>query len=69
MNWVAAGLIALVMSAAYLLDGPSEHDARIDTVEEKIQKLCGENAGWKLLDDGAVQCFTKRGKKTSKVQL
>ena len=39
MNWVAAGLIALVMSAAYLLDGPSEHDARVDTAEEKIQKL------------------------------
>ena len=69
MNWLAAGLVALVMSAAYLLDGPSEHDARVDTAEEKIQKMCGENAGWRLLDDGAVQCFTKRGKKTSKVQL
>ena len=69
MNWVAAGLIALVMSTAYLLDGPSEHDARVDTAEEKIQKLCGENAGWKLLDDGSIQCFTHRGFKTKKVQL
>ena len=69
MNWVAAGLIALVMSTAYLLDGPSEHDARVDTAEEKIQKLCGENAGWKLLDDGSIQCFTHRGYKTKKVQL
>jgi len=69
MNWVAAGLIALVMSAAYLLDGPSEHDARVDTAEEKIQKLCGENAGWKMLEDGVVQCYTHRGLKTRKVTL
>ena len=69
MNWVAAVLIALVMSTAYLLHGPSEHDARVDTVEEKIQKLCGENAGWKLLADGSVQCYTHRGFKTRKVTL
>jgi len=69
MNWVAAGLIALVMSTAYLLDGPSEDEARVDTVEEKIQKMCGENAGWKLLGDGSVQCFTHRGFKTRKVTL
>ena len=69
MNWVAAALIGLVMSAAYLLDGPSEHDARVDTAEEKIQKLCGENAAWKLLDDGSIQCFTHRGFKTKKVTL
>ena len=69
MNWLAAGLIALVMSAAYLLDGPSEHDARVDTTEELIQKLCGENAAWKLLADGSVQCFTHRGFKTRKVTL
>ena len=69
MNWLAAGLIALVMSTAYLLDGPSEHDARVDTAEEKIQKLCGENAGWKLLAAGSVQCYTHRGFKTRKVTL
>ena len=69
MNWLAAVLIALVMSAAYLLDGPSEHDARVDTAEEKIQKLCGENAAWKLLADGSIQCFTHRGQKTRKVTL
>lgn len=69
MNWVAAALVALVMSTAYLLDGPSEHDARVDTVEEVIQKMCGENAAWKLLDDGSVQCYTHRGLKTRKVQL
>jgi hypothetical protein len=69
MNWLAAGLIALVMSTAYLLDGPSEDEARVDTVEEKIQKMCGENAGWKMLADGSVQCFTHRGFKTRKVTL
>ena len=69
MNWLAAGLIALVMSTAYLLDEPSEHDARVDTVEEKIQRMCGENAAWKLLDDGSVQCYTHRGFKTRKVTL
>jgi len=69
MNWLAAGLVALVMSAAYLLDGPSEHEAQVDTVEEKIQRMCGENAGWKMLDDKSIQCFTHRGHKTKKVQL
>ena len=69
MNWLAAGLVALVMSTAYLLDGPSEHEARVDTVEEKIQRMCGENAGWKMLDDKLIQCFTHRGHKTKKVTL
>ena len=69
MNWVAAALVALVMSAAYLLDGPSEHEAIVDTVEEKIQRMCGENAGWKMLADGSVQCYTHRGLKTKKVTL
>ena len=69
MNWVAAMLVAIVMSTAYLLDGPSEHEARVDTVEDKIQKLCGENAGFKMLEDGSVQCYTHRGAKTRKVTL
>ena len=66
---MAAALVALVMSAAYLLDGPSEHEARVDTAEEKIQKMCGENAGWRLLEDNSIQCYTHRGAKTRKVQL
>ena len=69
MNWVAAVLVAAVMSTAYLLDGPSEHEARMDIAEEKIQKMCGENAGWKLLDDGSIQCFTHRGQKTKRFTL
>jgi len=69
LNWLAAALMAIVMSAAYLLDGPSEHEARIDTAEELIQKMCGENAAWKLLDNGSIQCYTHRGAKTRKVAL
>ena len=69
LNWIAAALIALVMSAAYLLDGPSEHEAQIDTKEELIQKMCGENAAWKMLEDGSIQCYTHRGFKTKRVAL
>lgn len=85
MNWLAAGLVALVLGTSHYLDWPSEIEAAQDAVaayksakteqerqqrfEAAVQQLCGENAGWRLLDDGAVQCFTKRGKKTSKVQL
>ena len=68
-NWLAAALVASVMSAAYLLEGPSEHEARVDTVEEVIQKMCGENAAWKMLEDGSVQCYTHRGAKTRKITL
>lgn len=81
INWTLAGLTALVLSTAYLLDGPSDHQAAIDTAaaerdaqraavaEAKFaraaQAMCGENAGWQLRADGAVQCLTKRGHKTS----
>ena len=81
INYSLAGLMALVLSTAYLLDGPSDHQAAIDTAaaerdaqraavaEAKIaraaQAMCGENAGWQRRVDGAVQCLTKRGHKTS----
>ena len=85
INWTLAVSVALVLSTAYLLDGPSDHQAAIDAAndakatqreqraqarfEKAAQQMCGENAGWKLLDNGSVQCFTKRGYKTQKVQL
>ena len=81
INWTLAGLTALVLSTAYLLDGPSDHQAAIDTAAAErdaqraavaeatfakaAQAMCGENAGWQLRADGAVQCLTKRGHKTS----
>lgn len=85
INWCLAALAALVLSTAYLLDGPSDHQAAQDAAadakatqreqaalarfEKAAQQMCGENSGWTQLDNGSVQCFTKRGKKTSKVQL
>ena len=85
INWTLAVAVSLVLSTAYLLDGPSDHQAAMDaeadakaTQREKAQQarfekaaqaMCGNNAGWQLLENGAVQCFTKRGHKTQKVQL
>jgi hypothetical protein len=85
INWTLAVVVALVLSTAYLLDGPSDHQAAIDAAadakatqreqraqarfEKAAQQMCGENAGWKLLENHSVQCFTKQGHKTQKVQL
>ena len=85
INWTLAVAVAAVLSTAYLLDGPSDHQAAMDAAsdakatqreqaqqarfEKAAQQMCGENAGWKLLENGSVQCFTKQGRKTQKVQL
>jgi hypothetical protein len=85
INWGLAALTALVLSTAYLLDGPSDHQAAMDAAadakatqreqaalarfEKAAQAMCGENAGWTQLENGAVQCFNKTGRKTQKVQL
>jgi len=83
INWLLAGLTALVLSTAYLLDGPSDHQAQIDaeasvrlaqrqarldaSFERAARAVCGENAGWQTLPNGSLQCLTKRGHKTSVV--
>ena len=85
INWTMAVAVAVVLSTAYLLDGPSEIQAAIDAAadakatqaeqraqarfEKAAQAMCGENAGWTKLENGTVQCFTKRGHATQKVQL
>ena len=85
INWTLAVAMAAVLSTAYLLDGPSDHQAAIDAAadvkatqreqaalarfEKAAQAMCGENSGWTKLENGAVQCFTKTGRKTQKVQL
>ena len=85
INWTLAALTALVLSTAYLLDGPSDHQAAMDAAsdakatqaeqraqarfERAAQAMCGDNAGWTQLENGAVQCFNKTGRKTQKVQL
>jgi hypothetical protein len=85
INWTLAVATALVLSTAYLLDGPSDHQAAIDAAsdakatqreqaqqarfEKAAQAMCGDNAGWTQLENGAVQCFNKTGRKTQKVNL
>ena len=85
INWTLAVSVALLLSTAYLLDGPSDHQAAMDAAadakatqreqraqarfEKAAQAMCGENAGWAKLENNAVQCFTKTGRKTQKVQL
>lgn len=85
INWAIAALIALGMSSAYLLDGPTDIEAarataaaRDDAIgralaeqrfERAAQAMCGENAGWQRRQDGAVQCLTKRGHRTSVVAV
>ena len=85
INWALAVAVAVVLSTAYLLDGPSDHQAALDAAanvkatqaeqraqarfEKAAQAMCGENSGWTKLENGSVQCFTKRGHKTQKVQL
>ena len=85
INWTMAVAVSLALSTAYLLDGPSDVQAAIDAAadakatqaeqraqvrfERAAQQMCGDNAGWAKLDNGSVQCFTKRGHKTQKVQL
>lgn len=85
INYTLAGLMALVLSTAYLLDGPSDIEAARATAaarddgisralaaqrfERLAQQACGENAGWQLLASGAVQCTTKRGHKTAVVAV
>jgi hypothetical protein len=80
INWSLAALTALIMSSAYLLDGPTDLQAAADAAasvryaerqaqaqerfERAAQQACGENAGWQLRADGGVQCLTKRGHKT-----
>ena len=83
INWMLAIAVAVVLSTAYLLDGPSDYQAAVDSAanaratqleqaalarfEKAAQAMCGgENATWKLLDNGSVQCFTKRGFRTTK---
>jgi hypothetical protein len=84
INWTLAVAVAAVLSTAYLLDGPSDiqaaqdaaADAQATQAEQKAQarferaaqQMCGENSGWTKLENGSVQCFTKRGHKTQKVQ-
>jgi len=85
INWGLAAMTALVLSTAYLLDGPSDHQAQIDaeasvrlaqrqarldaSFERAARAVCGENAGWQTLPNGTLQCLTKKGVKTITAQV
>lgn len=80
INVLLALALAALLSTAHLLDGPDDiataqaqalslQDAiNTQSAETRLLQfvahICGQNAGFKLLDDGAVQCYTHRGRKT-----
>lgn len=84
-NLLLVLLIAGILSTSYMLDWPSEIEAAQDaaatyranraeqidreTFEKAVQAMCGENAGWKLMEDGSIQCYTHRGFKTKRMVL
>lgn len=79
-------IVAIYAAMQTLDIGPSDHATDInqaqdlqDAIKSEAAKarfagaasqICGENAGWTLVDDGrAIQCTTKRGRRTQKVAL
>ena len=78
--------IIAIYSLMANLDGPSDHQAQADQLRNlqaiahqeaaqqrmatAAQAMCGDNAGWQLVDNATtVQCTTKRGFKTKKEVL
>lgn len=84
-NWALALAIVALYAAMQTLDGPSDHQAQADQLADlqaiakaeaaqqrmasAAQAMCGDNAGWQLVDATTVQCTTKRGHRTKKVAL
>ena len=84
-NWALALLIIAIYALMAHLDGPSDHQAQTDQLSNlqaiahqeaaqqrmaiAAQAMCGDNAGWQLVDATTVQCTTKRGFKTRKAVL
>lgn len=83
---LALAIVALYAVMQTVDLGPSDHDteqAQLQDLQAAIKseaqearfaraavQICGENAGWSLVDDGrAIQCSTKRGHRTQKVAL
>ena len=77
--------IALIITLAWLgptLDDHSTEQAQADDLQSAqqqadaqhryqatVQRLCGANAAYLELDDGVIQCKTKRGHPTRRVTL
>lgn len=51
------------------LDDARQQAAYRAQYDAKLQQLCGANAAWMELQDGAIQCTTKRGAPTRRVVL
>ena len=77
MNWAIAAAIIAVLGCMQQLDNSDEwvqsdaliqeqrEAARIVRFEKASQMICGENASFVNVGDGAIQCVTKHGHKIS----
>ena len=85
-NWVLALLVVSLYPLMATLEARSErriattHEQDLQTAikneatqarfERAASEICGQNAGWQLVDDTrTIQCTTKRGFKTRKAVL
>ena len=82
-TWLLAAAILVTLSyVGPAIDDNSDDRAQADALQDAIktsaahdrfakaaQALCGPNAGWAELPDGAVQCSTKQGHKTARVAV
>ena len=55
--------------AAASLDDARHQASAQARYDAAVQRLCGDNAAWMELQDGAIQCTTKRGTPTRRVTL
>lgn len=80
--WLCATAVAILLSTSFHLDDMRHEmgvsadlqdairaEAREQRFAKAAQALCGPNAGYALQDDGSVQCYTHKGRKTIKVAL
>lgn len=86
VNIALVVLIIAIYALMAHLDGPSDHSTEMAQAQDlqaaikneaaqarfarAASTICGENAGWYLVDDSkTIQCTTKRGHKTKKAVL
>lgn len=69
---VGVWLFLIAHFDADVAQGDARHQAGL-SAEQRFARaaatMCGQNAAWELLADGAVQCRTKRGHKTIVAQV
>lgn len=80
--WLLAIVVAMLLATSYHLDDQRTEmqisadlqdaiktEARDARFARAASTICGSNAGYALQDDGSVQCYTHKGRKTIKVAL